>query len=94
MSLATIVSRGYGSWGSVNLVVTRGYSVGVASVEITGARFFASAGFSQGAAESGSVNQGAMSCGGFEQGAMESDGFSQGAMSAHGFSQGAQSVKG
>jgi len=28
MSISSVVTRGYGSWGSVNDVVTRGYSIG------------------------------------------------------------------
>ena len=31
MAIETVVTRGYGTFGSVNLVVTRGYAVGVAA---------------------------------------------------------------
>ena len=30
-SPSTVLSRGYGSWGSVNLLPTRGYGIGVSS---------------------------------------------------------------
>lgn len=30
MSISSVVTRGYGTWGSVNLVVTRGYSISAA----------------------------------------------------------------
>ena len=32
MSISSVVTRGYGSWGSANLVVTRGYSIGSAVI--------------------------------------------------------------
>jgi len=32
MSISSVVTRGFGSWGSVNEVVTRGYSIGAVSV--------------------------------------------------------------
>ena len=32
MSISSIVTRGYGSWGSANLVVTRGYSIAAAVI--------------------------------------------------------------
>jgi hypothetical protein len=31
MAIGPVVTRGYGTFGSVNLVVTRGYAVGVAA---------------------------------------------------------------
>lgn len=34
MSISSIITRGFGSWGSVNLVVTRGYSIGEAVIVI------------------------------------------------------------
>lgn len=34
MSIATVVTRGYGSFGSVNKLPTLGYSVGAAAAEI------------------------------------------------------------
>ena len=37
MSISSIVTRGYGSWGGVNDVVTRGYSIGAAIVAVVGA---------------------------------------------------------
>ncbi len=38
MSISSVVTRGFGSWGSVNDVVTRGFSIGaVAAVSPDGA---------------------------------------------------------
>jgi len=36
VSIATVVTRGYGSFGSIALVVTRGYSIGAALAEPLG----------------------------------------------------------
>ena len=36
MSIATIVTRGYGTFGSVNLLPTRGYSIGEDVEEMVG----------------------------------------------------------
>ena len=34
MSIATVVTRGYGTFGTIPFVVTRGYSIGEAAISI------------------------------------------------------------
>ncbi len=68
MSISSVVTRGYGSWGSVNKLPTWGFSIGVPIIQATDGQAFAVYPFQQGAAAVYPFQRGAFAVEPFQQG--------------------------
>lgn len=88
MSIATVVTRGYGTFGSVNLLPVRGYSIG--SPIVGGGRNYSPRGYQQGSQNAAGFAQGSMMAVGYQQGSMDAIGYTQGTTNPFGYTQGSQ----